>query len=79
MRHWISNPDFWKSVSERSLATVAETFLAMAGATAFDVLHAPWQAIVGVSLGAGAIAVAKGVMAAEFGDRGTPSLLEGGK
>lgn len=73
--NWISSPDFWASACERALKTIAQAFLALAGAQAFDALHADWQAMTGVSLGAGIISIATSIVSAEIGKKGDPSLV----
>lgn len=73
--NWISSGEFWASAAERSLKTIAQAFLAMAGAQAFDALHANWEAMAGVSLGAGVISIATSIVSAEIGKKGDPSLV----
>lgn len=73
--NWITSTEFWAEVAERALKTIAQAFLAMAGAQAFDALHADWKALVGVSVGAGLISVATSIVSAEIGKRGNPSLV----
>lgn len=75
MSNWIVSREFWISAAERALKTVAQTFIAMAGASAFNVLNADWQAILGVSGGAGLISVAMSIVSAEIGKKGSPSLV----
>jgi hypothetical protein len=69
-------PDFWKAAAERAIRTFAQAFLALVGATAFDVLHADWASLIGVSLGAAFLSILTSVVASEIGDKGTPSLIE---
>lgn len=76
---WITSREFWASAAERALKTVAQAFLAMAGAQAFDVLHADWQAIAGVSIGAGMISVAMSIVSAEIVKKDSPSLVGRGE
>lgn len=68
--------DFWKAAAERAIRTFAQAFLALVGATAFDVLHADWAGLVGVSLGAAFLSLLTSIVASEIGDKGTPSLIE---
>ena len=69
-------PAFWKSAAERAIRTFAQAFLALVGATAFDVLHADWASLIGVSLGAAFLSLLTSIVASEIGDKGTPSLIE---
>lgn len=70
---------FWVSASERAIKTFAQTFLALAGAQAFDVLNADWVSLLSVSLGAAFLSYLTSIVSAEIGDRGTPSLVKGGE
>jgi hypothetical protein len=68
--------EFWIQTAERAVRTWAQACLALAGATAFDVLTADWQALVGVSTGAALLSVATSIVASGVGDKGSPSLVE---
>lgn len=68
---------FWVAASERALKTLAQTFLAMVGAQAFNVLTADWAALIGVPIGAAVLSYATSIVSAEIGDKGTPSLVPG--
>lgn len=75
---WLTSGDFWRQVGERALKTVAQTFLAMSAAQVlFDAFTADWQALAGVSCGAGLISVATSIVSAEIGKKGSPSLVGG--
>jgi hypothetical protein len=67
---------FWKAAAERAIRTFAQAFLALAGAQAFDVLHADWTALLGVSLGAAVLSLLTSIVASEVGAKGTPSLIQ---
>jgi len=67
---------FWRAAAERAIRTFAQAFLAMAGFTAFDVLHADWPTLLGVSTGAAVLSLMTSIVASEIGDKGTPSLVE---
>lgn len=67
---------FWRSAAERAIRTFAQAFLALVGATAFDVLQADWAGLVGVSLGAAFLSLLTSIVASEIGDKGTPSLIQ---
>lgn len=67
---------FWKAAAERAIRTFAQAFLALVGATAFDVLTADWASLIGVSLGAAVLSLLTSIVASEIGDKGTPSLIE---
>ena len=73
--NWITSTEFWAEAAERALKTIAQAFLAMAGAQAFDALNANWETMAGVSLGAGIISVATSIVSAEIGKKGDPSLV----
>lgn len=75
-KYWITKKDFWISSSERALKTFAQTFLAMIGAQAFDVLAANWTSLLSVSLGAAVLSYLTSIVSAEIGTKGTPSLVE---
>lgn len=68
--------EFWINTAERAIRTWAQAFLALSGATAFNVLTADWQAIVGVSTGAAVLSVATSIVASGVGDKGTASLVD---
>lgn len=70
---------FWVSASERAIKTFAQTFLAMAGAQAFNVVTADWLSLLSVSVGAAVLSYLTSIVSAEIGDRGTPSLIKGGE
>jgi hypothetical protein len=70
---------FWVSASERAIKTFAQTFLAMAGAQAFNVVTADWLSLLSVSVGAAVLSYLTSIVSAEIGDRGTPSLVKGGE
>lgn len=83
-------PIFWKSLAERAIATAAESALGsiaivqaallMGGAevqAALDGKQLQLYAL-GVGLSTSA-AVLKGIVSAYVGDKGTPSLIEGGE
>jgi hypothetical protein len=70
---------FWVSASERAIKTFAQTFLAIAGAQAFNVVTADWLSLLSVSVGAAVLSYLTSIVSAEIGDRGTPSLVKGGE
>ena len=67
---------FWRAAAERAIRTFAQAFLALAGFQAFDVLHADWASLIGVSLGAAFLSLLTSIVASEIGDKGTPSLIQ---
>lgn len=67
---------FWRAAAERAIRTFAQAFLALAGFQAFDVLHADWPTLLGVSTGAAVLSLMTSIVASEIGDKGTPSLIE---
>jgi hypothetical protein len=71
------NKKFWIESSERSLKTLAQTFLALTAAqTVFNVLQTDWQTLVGVSLGAALLSYATSIMSANIGpEKDSPSLV----
>ncbi len=75
-RTTVRTREFWLNTAERAVRTWAQAFVALAGATAFDVLTANWQALVGVSTGAALLSVATSIVASGVGDKGSPSLVE---
>jgi hypothetical protein len=69
--------DFWIAATERAAKTAAQVFLALAGAQAFNVLTADWQALVGVTAGAAVLSYATSLVSAQATKSGTPSLVPG--
>ena len=75
---WISSREFWLATAERAVKTFAQGFLGLAaGQAVFDAFHAPWQTMIGVSLGMALLSVLTSVVSAEIGEAGTPSLVKG--
>lgn len=68
---------FWVLASERAIKTFAQTFLAMVGVQALDVLHADWVGLLSVSVGAAFLSYLMSIVSAEIGTKGTPSLVKG--
>ena len=68
---------FWVLASERAIKTFAQTFLAMVGVQALDVLHADWVGLLSVSVGAAFLTYLMSIVSAEIGTKGTPSLVKG--
>ena len=66
---------FWVASTERAVKTAAQTFLALAGATAFNVLTADWQTLLGVSAGAAVLSYATSLVSAQVMGDGSPSLV----
>lgn len=50
---------FWKATAERVVSSVAGGALAIIGADQFGVVHADWQGIASVALGAGVVSLLK--------------------
>lgn len=68
---------FWILASERALKTFAQTFLAMVGVQALDVVHADWVGLLSVSAGAAFLSYLMSIVSSEIGSKGTPSLVAG--
>lgn len=71
----IFSKPFFVASSERAAKTAAQTFLALAGAQAFNVLTADWQALLGVTAGAALLSYATSIVSAGVTREGTPSLV----
>lgn len=69
--------NFVRDLAERALASVAGGVLSVVGLDAVNVLHVDWKAAVGVGIGAGVVAVLKGVVARGVGDKDSAALLPG--
>jgi len=69
---------FWIESSERSLKTLAQTFLSLAAAeTLFNTFIADWQTLLGVSLGAAMLSYATSIVSANVGpQKDSPSLVK---
>jgi hypothetical protein len=67
--------NFVRDLAERALASVAGGVLSVVGLDAVNVLNVDWKAAVGVGVGAGVVAVLKGVVAHFVGDPDTAALL----
>jgi hypothetical protein len=66
---------FWKDVSERVVATVAQTILALAGVEMTGWVNLAWNAIFITSFIAGGLALAKSLAASLVG-KTVPSLVD---
>lgn len=71
----IFSKPFFVASSERAVKTAAQAFLALAGAQAFNVLTAEWEALLGVTAGAALLSYATSVVSAGLTREGTPSLV----
>jgi hypothetical protein len=69
---------FWIESSERALKTLAQTFLALAGAESlFDAFVADWQTLLGASIGAALLSYATSIVSANIGPKkDSPSLVD---
>jgi hypothetical protein len=71
--------EFWKQTAERAVKTGAQAFVTLATATQwFDVFHADWNQIAGVSVGAAIVSVATsmGSDVVKVGEPNSPSLVK---
>lgn len=67
---------FWKQAGERAVKTAAQTFVAVAAPSqVFDVFHASWGEIAGVTVGAAILSVATSLGSTAKGDHESPSLV----
>lgn len=76
-KFWITSREFWLASTERAVKTFAQGFLALAAGQAFNALTAPWQTLLGLSIGMAVLSLLTSIVSAEIGDKGTPSLVEG--
>jgi hypothetical protein len=67
---------FWRDALERSLATAAQSALALLGADGFDLLEVDVADVFGVSLGGFVLAILKAVVASKLNDPNSASLIE---
>jgi hypothetical protein len=64
---------FWKDLTERAIATGAESALLVVGGGALNAFDADWRLVAGAALGGAALAVIKGLAASLVGEQ-TPSF-----
>lgn len=71
--------DFWRSAGERSIRAAASAMLALVGTGMLDILKVDWAGLLSVGVGAAFVSFLTSIAASEVGDKGTTSLLSGGK
>lgn len=66
---------FWKRTIEISIASVAESAVAIISAAGLGILDVDWIAVASVAGLAGVVAILKAVGASVVGDKGTPYIV----
>ena len=71
---------FWTGAADRCIKSFAQALLLLWGADAtFNVLDVSLPGALGVAVGAAVLSLLTSVVSASAGDRGTSSLLPGGR
>ena len=70
---------FWRSTAERTIRTIAQSLLALIGTNVVAITDLDWPQMLMASATAGVITVLTCVVAANVGDKGTPSLTVDGE
>lgn len=70
---------FWRSAAERAIRTCAQALVAILGTTAVGVASFDWAQALTIAGMATTLSVATSIVATGVGDKGTPSLVEGGE
>ena len=68
-----------QSTAERVIRTIAQTLLALIGTNVVAVTDLDWPQMLAAAATSGIVAFLTCVVATRVGDKGTPSLLEGGE
>ncbi|MPY98543.1 MAG: hypothetical protein GEU97_11200 [Actinophytocola sp.] len=71
------NAKYWRDLAERAIASTAAGAVTAIGGDTLNVWSADYRMISGVALGAGLLAVLKGLAAKAIGDRDSAALLRG--
>lgn len=70
---------FWRSAGERSARAAASAMLALIGTGLLDIMKVDWLGLLSVGAGAAFVSVLTSIAASEVGEKGTSSLIEGGR
>jgi hypothetical protein len=68
------NPKFLKDAGERAVATVAQTFVALVGTDALDILSVDVGDAVKAAVAAGVLSFVKSVAASKVGDKSASAV-----
>ena len=71
----IYSKEFWKSATERAIKTFAQFIIVLFGAEAFNIFTLDWVQFAGMALAGVVVSYATSIVSANFGEKGTPSLL----
>lgn len=72
----IYTKEFWAKSTERAIKTFAQFVLVMFGGEAFNIFTLNWVEFAGFALAGVVVSYATSIVSANFGDKGTPSLLK---
>lgn len=67
--------DFWARATERAVKTFAQFIIVLFTADAFNLFTLDWQQAGGAALAGVIVSYATSLVSANFGDKGTPSLV----
>jgi len=70
---------FWRSAGERSIRAAASAMLALLGTGMLNILQIDWTGLLSVGAGAALVSFLTSIAASEIGDKGTTSIIRGGK
>jgi hypothetical protein len=70
---------FWKSATERSIKTLAQSLIALLTAGSANLLEVDWAAALGVSLGAALLSLLTSLGSAGVTKTDSPSLVDDAK
>lgn len=72
----IYTKEFWVKATERAVKTLAQFVLVMFGGESFNIFTLDWMQFAGVALAGVVVSYATSIVSANFGDKGTPSLVK---
>lgn len=68
--------EFLRDAAERAIRTAAQSALTALGGDAFDVWAVNWQTVAGISAGGAVVSILTSIVATQFGDKGSASLVK---
>lgn len=75
----IYTKEFWAKATERAMKTLAQFVLVMLGGEAVSVFTLDWVQFAGIALAGVIMSYATSIVSANFGEKGSPSLLNSAK
>lgn len=70
---------FWTGAIDRATKSFAQSLAVLWGADGFNLLHVSWPSSLGVAGGAAVLSLLTSLASGTVGDKGTTSMLPGGR